>query len=172
MSLGYKKKKKKKLQPPNRYPKWYRKRASIISEALVSLSLSLSRSFSRAELLLFWQDKTHRSGFLAPLFFLLCIASALLRRCSSCAHSHLVSAAAAPSARGQLPRAAPRRAALTSRLMSSRRREERGSRRRRDGAEPSWPALNDGGREFHSLFSKAFKKSCHFLIFVIIKHLL
>ncbi|KAK5888868.1 hypothetical protein CesoFtcFv8_014922 [Champsocephalus esox] len=67
-----------------------------MSEALVSFSV---------EMLLFWQDKTHRSGFLAPLFSLLCIASGLLR-CCSCAHSHLVSEAA-PSARGQLPRAAP-----------------------------------------------------------------
>lgn len=60
-----------------------------------------------AWMLLFRRDSAHGSEFLAPLFFLLCIASTLLR--STCALRHLVSAAAAPPARGQL-----RRAALTS----------------------------------------------------------
>lgn len=107
--------KNKKLKPPNRYPKWYRKQASIISEEL-RLFLSWSCcSFGRTRHTR-THIHTHRSDFLAPLFFLLCIASALLRCCSSCAHSHLVSASSTLRART----APPRHAALTSRLMSSR----------------------------------------------------
>lgn len=81
-----------KKESGERYLKWSRKTNDpYFSSALLCLVCR--------------QGDTHGSEILGPLFLLLCIASALIGGRSSCAHSHLVSAAAAASSSISTPRA-------------------------------------------------------------------